>query len=175
MKLKNLKPSEIITTKDFPVHNEHILKIYFKICEKGHQEILPPIPIIPLSIGLPLLKGKSKKDQEYNKKLKGYIKRNKRVKYLMLDGSHKTTALCLTHKKINSVIFEKDSDIKEFFDLVNTGEVLSLSTKETIKDSLLEMANHLRNADFFETVEDKTKRMVKEKVIPKFMIEYYEK
>lgn len=175
MKIKNLKPSEIITTRDFPVHNEHILKIYFKICEKGHQEILPPTPIIPLSMGLPLLKGKSKKDQEYNKKLRGYIKRNKRVKYLMFDGSHKTTALCLTHKKINSVIFEKDADIKEFSDLVHTGEIFSLSTKETIKDSLLEMANHLRNANFFETVEDKTKRMVKEKVIPKFMIDYYKK
>jgi len=170
---QNLKPNEIITTRDFPVHNEHILKIYFKICKKGYHKILPPTPVIPLFVGLPLLGGKSKKVQEYNKRIKKYIKKNKRIKYLMLDGSHKTTALFLTHNKINSVIFEKDVDIKEFVDLVQIGEVFSLSTKETIKDSLMEMAKHLKDARFFETIEDKTKRMVGEKVIPKFMIDYY--
>ena len=35
------------------------------------------------------------------------------------------------------------------------------------------MAKHFKNAKFFETVEDKTKRMVKEKVIPEYMIDYY--
>ncbi len=68
MKIKNIKPSEILTTQDFPVHNEHILKIYFKIAKKGHQEILPPTPVIPLSVGLPLLENKTKKAKEYNKK-----------------------------------------------------------------------------------------------------------
>ncbi|MAG02150.1 hypothetical protein CMI42_02335 [Candidatus Pacearchaeota archaeon] len=174
MKIKNLKPNEIVTTRDFPVHNEHILKIYFKICKKSHQKILPPTPVIPISVGLPLLEGKSKKAQEYNKKIKVFIKK-KKIKYLMLDGSHKTTALFLTHNKINSVIFEKDADIKEFIDLVHTGEVFSLSTKETIKGSLIEMAKHLKDAKFFESVENKTKRMVKEKVIPQFMIDYYKK
>ena len=91
----------------------------------------------------------------------------------MLDGSHKTTALFLTHNKIHSVIFEKDADIKEFVDLVHTGEVFSLTTKETIKGSLMEKAKHLKGAMFFESVEEKSKRMVEEKVIPEFMIDYY--
>ena len=175
MKIQNLKSNEIITTRDFPVHNPYILKIYFKICKKGHQKSLPPTPVIPLSAGLPLLKGKSKKAKEYNKKISEYIKKNKKVKYLMCDGSHKTTALTLAHKPIHSMIIKTNEDIKEIHGLIETGEVFSLSTGDTIEKILNEKADHLKDADFFETIQDKTKRMVKEKVIPKFMIDFYKK
>ncbi len=175
MKIKNLNPNEIITTKDFPVHNPHILKIYFKICKHGNTEILPPTPVIPLSVGLPLLKGKSKTEKEYNKRIKDYVKRNKKIKYIMCDGSHKTTALTLTHNLIHSVILKKDSDIEEIRELVKTGDVFSMNTGKTIKKELKEKAEHLKDAKFFESVKDKTDRMVKEKVIPDFMIKYYKK
>ena len=173
MKIKNITPSEIITTKDFPVHNEHILKIYFKICKHGNKEILPPIPVIPLSSGLPLFSGKTKKEKEYNKRIKNYLKQNKRVKYLMCDGSHKTTALTLTNNKIHAVILKTNSDMVELRQLIKTGEIFSMSTEKTIKEELKGKANHLKNAKFFETIKEKTDRMVKEKVIPQFMIDYY--
>jgi len=175
MKIKNIKPSEIMTTKDFPVYNEHILKIYFKIAQKRHKEILPPTPVIPFSKGLPLLKSKSKKAKEYNKKIKQWLKENKNVKYLMCDGSHKTTALALTHNKIHVVILETDADIKEIKELVKTGEIFSLVIEDTIEEILNDMAKHFQNAKFFETVEEKTKRMIKEKAVPEFMIKYYSK
>ena len=175
MKLKNLKPNEIITTKDFPVHNPHILKIYFKICKHGNTEILPPTPVIPLSVGLPLLKNNTKKNKEYNKKMKDYVKKNKKVKYIMCDGSHKTTALALTRNKIHAVIIKTDKDLKEVHELVETGDVFSMAVDDTIKKELLGKAKHLKNAKFFESVKDKTERMVKEKVIPSFMIEYYKR
>ncbi len=175
MKIKNLKPNEIITTRDFPVHNTHILKIYFRICKKGHQKILPPTPVIPLSIGFPLLDGKTKKVQEYNKRIKEYIKKNKRIKYLMVDGSHKTTALTLTHKPIHVMILKTDEDISEVQDLIEAGEIFGIYRIKLIKEELKGKARHFKNAKFFETVEDKTKRMVKEKVIPKFMIDYYKR
>jgi hypothetical protein len=175
MKIKNLKPNEMITTRDFPVHNPHILKIYFRICKKGHEKILPPTPVIPFSVGLPLLPEKGKKSKDYNKRLKEFIKKNKKIKYLMVDGSHKTTALTLTHKPIHAMILSTDKDISEVKELVGVGEVFSLEAKDTIKRELGAMADHLKPAKFFETVEDKTKRMVKEKVIPDYMIEYYKK
>ncbi len=175
MEIKNLRASEIITTKDFPVHNEHILKIYFKICKHGNNEILPPTPVIPLSVGLPLLAGKTKTEKEYNKKIKDYVKKDKKIKYIMCDGSHKTTALALTHNQIHSVILKTDSDMEEVRELVKTGDVFSMNTGKTIKAELREKAEHLKDAEFFETVEDKTKRMVEMKVIPKFMIDYYRK
>jgi hypothetical protein len=175
MKIKNLKPSEMMTTRDFPVHNPHILKIYFRICEKGHENILPPTPVIPFSAGLPLLPKEGKKSKDYNNKLQEFLKKNKRVKYLMVDGSHKTTALTLTHKPIHVVVLSTDNDIQEVKELVGLGDVFSLEAKDTIEQELIAMANHLKPAKFFETVEDKTKRMVKEKVIPDYMIKYYKK
>jgi len=175
MKIKNLKPFEIITTRDFPVHNLHILKIYFRICREGHQEILPPTPVIPFSVGLPLLNGKSKKDKEYNERIKEFVKKNKQVKYLLLDGSHKTTALTLTHKPIHVMVLRIDEDIGEVKGLIEAGEMFGINKITTIKGELKVMAKHLKPAKFFETVEDKTKRMVNKKVVPEYMIDYYQR
>ena len=91
----------------------------------------------------------------------------------MMDGSHKTTALTLTRNKIHCMLVEKDEDIKEIRDLVEVGEIFSLNTGNSVKKVLWEKADHLKDAEFFESVEDKTKRMIEMKVIPKFMIEYY--
>ena len=175
MKIRNLKPSEIITTRDFPVHNEHILKIYFKICKTGSRDILPPTPVVPLSVGLPLLKNKDKKAKDYNQRMKNWLKENKKVKYIMCDGSHKTTALTLTHYPIHAAILKTDKDMNDFHALIEIGEVFSMHTADSVKKELEEKADHLKNAEFFETIEDKTKRMVKMKVIPKFMIDYYKR
>ncbi|MFC1755183.1 hypothetical protein ACFL96_17625 [Thermoproteota archaeon] len=174
MEIKDLKPSEMITTRDFPVHNEHILRIYFNVAKKD-KELLPPTPVVPVSIGLPLLKGKTAKEKEYNENIKDYLKKNKKVKYFMCDGSHKTTSLTLTHNKIHVAILKTDADVKEFHDLSETGEIFSFSMGKTMKKVLWQIADHLKDAEFFETVEVKTKRMIKEKVIPEFMIKYYEK
>ncbi len=175
MQIKNVKPSEILTTLDFPVHNEHILKIYFKICQHDHM-ILPPTPVIPFSIGLPLLKTKTEKAKKYNKKIKTFLNDHPKIKYLMVDGSHKTTALTLTHNHIRVALLKKDAHVKEFKLLEETGEIFSLShSKYTIESALTDMAEHLQEGIFFETVEDKSQRMVKEKVIPKYMITYYKK
>lgn len=173
MKIKNLQPNEILTTKDFPVHNLNTLKIYFRICERKHEKILPPTPVIPLSVGLPLLIESSKKAQEYNKRIKKFFKENKKVKYILVDGTHKTTALTLTHKPIHAMILKTDKDIQEVKDLIETGEIFGIYNIENIKKELKKMANHFKSAKFFESVEDKTKRMVKEEVIPKFMIDYF--
>lgn len=173
MKIKNLKPSEIMTTKDFPVYNPDILKIYFKICKEGVQDILPPTPVIPFSVGLPLLTGDGKGAKEYNGRIKEYLKNNRKVKYLMVDGSHKTSALTLTHRNIRAMILETDEDIKEVKSLIKTGEIFGIYKISTIKGELKDKAEHFRNAKYFESVEDKTKRMVKGKVIPQFMIDYY--
>jgi len=173
MKIKNLNPSEILTTTDFPVHSTNTLKIYFKICKENLEKVLPLTPVVPFSVGLPLLTEKNKKSKEYNKRIKEYLKKNKKVKYLMVDGSHKTTALTLTHKKIHTMILKTDKDISEVQDLIEIGEIFGIYKIKTIKEELKEKAKHFKNAKFFETVEDKTKRMIEKKVVPKFMIDYY--
>jgi len=93
----------------------------------------------------------------------------------MCDGSHKTTALALTHNKIHAAVLEKDQNVREIKDLIEVGEIFSLNTGNSIKEILWEKADHLKDAKFFETVEDKTNRMIEMKVVPKFMIDYYTK
>jgi hypothetical protein len=173
MKIKKVKSNEIMTTKDFPVHNLDVLKIYFKICKEGVEEILPATPVIPFSAGLPLLKENSKEAKRYNERIKEYLKNNRNLKYLMVNGSHKTTALTLTHKKIHVMILETDRDIKEVKDLIKAGEIFGINKISKIKEELNFFAKHFKNAKFFESVENKTIRMVREKVIPDYMIEFY--
>jgi|APSaa5957512576_1039674.scaffolds.fasta_scaffold01835_3 hypothetical protein len=174
MKIKNLSPDEILTTTDFPVYNTNTLKIYFKICKENLESILPPTPVIPFSVGLPLSTGKDKKSKDYNKRIKEYLKKNKKVKYLMVDGSHKTTALTLTGKKIHAMILKTDKDILEVKDLIKVGEIFGIYKIKSTREELKEKAKHYKNTKFFETVKDKTKRMVKEKVIPNYMIDHSE-
>jgi hypothetical protein len=174
MEIKNLKPDEILTTKDFPVYSLHILKIYFRICESGNELILPPTPVIPLSVGLPLLSGESKKIEDYNLRIKKYLKENEKIKYILIDGTHKTTALTLTHKPIHAMVLETDDDIKEVKYKIETGEIFGIYEIENIKKELKKMAEHFKDAGFFESVEDKTRRMIKKDVLPKYMVKSYD-
>jgi CDGSH-type Zn-finger protein len=169
MRFENLKPCKILTTHDFPVHNEQVLKIYHMICQKGHPEMIPPCPVIHKSIGLPLLDG----DGEYNSRIKNYFEEHPEVEYILCDGSHKTTALNLTGNPINVMIIETDEDVKRLREMEESGEIMSFAGPNTIEAILKDMARHHSKTEFFETVEEKTERMVREKAVPGYMIEMY--
>jgi hypothetical protein len=72
----------------------------------------------------------------------------------MVDGSHKTTALTLNHKKIHTMVLEKDEDMEEVKALIKTGEVFGIYKLSTIKEELKEKAKHFETAKFFESVEE---------------------
>lgn len=173
MKEITLLPEQIMTTNDFPVHNEQILKIYFRIA-KNNPNLLPPTPVIHKSIGLPLLKEQNEFSINHNKVIMKFFEENPKVEYIMCDGSHKTTALTLTHNKINAILLESNKDIELFKQKEITGEIFSFACNETsIKEMLDEQAKHYSEAEFFQTVKSKTDRMVNAKVIPKYMMDYY--
>jgi hypothetical protein len=170
-----LSPEQIMTTNDFPVHNIHILKIYFRIA-KNNPELLPPTPVIHISSGLPLLPEKDNFSVNYNKAIKKFFEENSEIEYMMCDGSHKTTALTLTHNKINAMLFENDEDIELFKQKEDSGEIFSFACDEkSIKEMLDEQAKHYSEAESFQTVKSKTDRMISVKVIPNYMIDYYTK
>ncbi|MBU1167524.1 hypothetical protein KKC60_03920 [Patescibacteria group bacterium] len=173
MKLITLHPSQIMTTNDFPVHNEQILKIYFKICQKKHIDILPPLPVYHKSLGLPLLGGSGKDIKKHNIAIKSFFEENPGVEYILMDGSHKTTALTLTHNLIPAIVIKTNQDVKKFHKMEETGEIFSFAGPFTMKEIFKDKAEHFFEADFFQTVESKTKRMVEAKVIPQFMINHY--
>ncbi len=173
MILKKLSPEQIVTLNDYPVHNEQILKLYFRMFHKGQGRIVPPCPVMPKSAGIPLMRGNDKKINKYNNLLRKFIKSHPKAEYFLLDGTHKTTAATLAHKPIPAIIFKTDKDIREAKKLVENGEIFSLTTGQTIKSELESLKRHFFKTMLFQTVKGKTIKMCKNKAIPKYMIDFY--
>jgi hypothetical protein len=176
MKKKLLKSEQIITLRDYPVYNEQILKIYFRVFQKGYGRILPPCPVIHKFVGIPYIKGSDMKSKQYNLRLKKYLKENPKAQYFLLDGGHKTAAATLAHKIIPVLVIEKDEDFLICKKLINTGELIGwYKVENSIKDAIKELAKHHFGTAKFMTVEDKVKKMVKHKDIPKYIIQFFKK
>jgi hypothetical protein len=176
MKHKLLHPNQIVTLRDYPLYNQHILKIYFRIFSKNQGKILPPCPVIHKSSGIPLVNGKDAKSKKYNTILNDFLNKNPHTEYFLLDGSHKTTAATLAKKMIPVLVMEKDNDFKEAKKLIKKGEFFGWCLVEnSIKEALNELAKHHSGSKKFLTVEDKTKLLVKNKKVPNYTISYYKK
>ena len=174
MKYKLLRPNQIITLRDYPLYNQHILRIYFRIFSKNQGKILPPCPVIHKSSGIPLVNGKDAKSKKYNALLNDFLDKNPHAEYFLLDGSHKTTAATLSKKMIPVVIIEQDKDFKEAKKLIKRGEFFGwYSAENSIKDAIYELANHHIGSEKFLTVEDKSKLLVKNKDVPAYMISFF--
>ena len=95
--------------------------------QQSNPELLPPTPVIHKSLGLPLLKETNAFSIKHNREVKTFFEKNPNMKYILCDGSHKTTALTLTHNPINAMLIETDDDIRQFKDLIDTGEIFSFA------------------------------------------------
>lgn len=176
MKKKLLRPNQIITLRDYPVYNKDVLKIYFRIFQKGHGRILPPCPVIHKSIGIPYVKNNNAKSRKYHRLLEGYLEKNPKAEYFLMDGGHKTAAATLAHKKIHAFIVEYDKDLIEARKLKEKGEMFGWHTvQRSVKEIVKELLKHHFGTKEFLTVEDKVKRMVKNKDVPQYMAKYYQK
>ena len=166
MKIIELNPNQIITLNDYPVYSDYDLKKYFEICQlKGK---LPYIPVIKKRIV------KKHLDNKLLKKFQEFEQENPKAEYFMLDGTHRTTALTLSGCKITTIVYEKDEDIIEAKELVAIGQILENATLYYSLKKKCEILNkHFNVRSYFMTVEQKTKRMVKEKVVPQCMIDSY--
>lgn len=159
MKNRLLHPCQIITLRDYPVHNEHILRIYFRIFMKNQGKILPPCPVIHKSLGIPYVDGQDLKSTQYNKLLKKFLEDHPRAEYFLIDGSHKTTAATLSHKLIPVVVLEHNKDFKEAKKRIKTGEFFGwYSVDNSITEAMKVLAKHHFGTKEFLTAEDKTKK-----------------
>lgn len=167
MKIKNINPNQIITLNDYPIRNEHILKLYFRMFCKGKRSIIPPCPVIPKNLLV----------NNFNNKLKNlfrkFERKNPEARYFLLDGSHKTTAATLLHKRIPVMIFKSDMDIHSAKKLVEEGEIMSLTTGATMGEAINILKRHFNKTKRFQTVEEKTNRMIRIKKLPVYMIKVY--
>ncbi len=159
MELRQLEPNQIITLNDYPVHSNTILEKYFASATAGNQ--LPYVPIIATSIVREYL------DDSLQKKLDQFENVNPEAQYIMLDGSHRTTALTLTKKSIKVIVYQTTKDIIEAKKLVASNKVCQNGTlDETIEENCKELNRHFRSKPYFMTVADKTQRMVDDGILP---------
>ena len=175
MVIKKLSTNQIMTLSDFPVHNEQVLKLYHRMYWKGASLLVPPLPVVIIDKGQLELAGDSKEILQYNALLKKFLTKHPEVKYCFVDGSHKSTAAALCGKKIASMILTTDEDIKKARIMVEAGELFSLTTGGTnsIEDAIDILRKNFLKAMLFETVAEKTARMVRANVVPKYMIKIY--
>lgn len=164
MKTIKLNPSQIITLNDYPLYSNEVLEKYFSLCISKIK-----IPIIPLIKKETVKKSFTKKILNQFEK---FEKDNSEAVYFMLDGSHRTTASTLAGIKIIATIYEKDADIIEANKLVSKGKILKNGTlKYTLKENCKILNKHFSEKPYFMTVKQKTEKMLKEKVLPKKIID----
>ncbi len=164
----DVSPDQIITLHDFPLHNEQVLKLYFRMYQQRCGKIVPPCPVLRKELVEPALKGKTKKAYDI------FLQAHPNTKYFLLDGSHKSTAATLTRYPIGITVFEEEKDIQSMRELVSRGEVMSLTVRDTIRENIEELEGYFDELPVFQTVEEKTLRMVQERAIPEYMIEHFQ-
>lgn len=176
MKKKLLRPDQIITLRDYPVYNQHILKIFFRVFHKNQGKILPPCPVLHKSLGIPFVKGKDSKSKKYNNLLRKYLENNPRAQYFLLDGGHKTAAATLAHRQIPVLLIEKDQDFKKARKLIEKGEMFGwYGLEKSVKQAVGVLTKHHFGTKHFQTVEEKVKKMVRKKDVPAYIISVYKK
>ena len=166
MKTIELAPNHIITLNDYPVHSDSVLSEYFSKCKLGEE--VPFVPVIRKDIV------KKYFDNKLLEEFERFEHQNPIAEYFMLDGSHRTTALTLAGRKIKVVIYQTDSDIIEAKKMVATGQILKSGTLEdSLEGNCKELYRHFKEKPYFMTVEQKAAKMVREKILPKNMVESY--
>ncbi|MBT3297492.1 hypothetical protein HN385_01055 [archaeon] len=154
-----LTPNQIITLNDYPVYNDSILNEYFTKCKLGEE--LPFVPVIRKDVVKKYL------DDTLLERFERFENLNPEAEYFMLDGSHRTTALTLAGCKITAIIYETDPDIEQAKKLVATGQILQNETLEySLIENCEELNKHFREKPYFRTVNQKTEKMKRERILP---------
>ncbi|MBT5021556.1 hypothetical protein HOK51_09905 [Candidatus Woesearchaeota archaeon] len=166
MNIIEIKPNQLITLNDYPVHRADKLESYFNKCRQGSELAL--IPVIKKEIAKKYL------DPELREEFEQFEKENPFAEYFMLDGSHRTTALNLTHHNIQIIIYETDEDIIRAKEMMSSGKVLENDTlNHNLEENCKMLNKHFKQKKSFMTVEEKTKRMVEEQLVSQNMIQEY--
>ncbi|PIN69640.1 hypothetical protein COV93_04670 [Candidatus Woesearchaeota archaeon CG11_big_fil_rev_8_21_14_0_20_43_8] len=157
MKIEKLKPDQIITLNDFPVHSMSFLENYVLLYKSKKK--IAYVPVVHRDIVLKHLDGR------LNDIYEGFQREHPNAEYFMLDGSHRTTAAALTRNNIEAVVFETDEDIKEAkIEKISENPILDRSLEENCKI----LNAHFEKNSHYETVLEKADRM--RAVTPEYII-----
>ncbi len=167
MEVKILSPSQVTTTRDFPVHSTEVLEEYFGIYQSGSGDELPPVPLMHRDIvAVHFDKSASALFQEF-------IRQNPQAEYFLLNGSHRTTSANLTRNAIKGMLLGTEEDIRLARQIQFNGQKYQHGLHDTVTGNIQDLVEHFRGTELFETVQEKTDRMVERCAIPPFMIDHY--
>lgn len=163
MKMVSPASNQIITTRDFPVHSAEVLEKYFEIYANGQGDDLPPVPLMRTHHLLPHF------DKPESDLLKEYLAQNPLAEYFLLNGSHRTTAADLTKRRINGMLLETHEDIETACEITFRNKPYRHGLLPTIEENIHDLVTHFSGTDKFWSVREKTDKMVRDTVIPKYM------
>lgn len=163
----DLSPDQIITINDYPVHSTHVLKMYFRMFQYGAGHIVPPCPVMHESLVVDSF------NAETRLLFDDFRKEHRDAKYFLLDGSHKTTAACLAGSPIRAIDIRTNEMVHAMLKLVETGELLGCSLEKTVEANARWIAEDFTKRPGFQTALEKTQRMINEKIIDNYMIDFY--
>ena len=149
MKKRILQPEQIIVPGEYEIGNESILKIYFRVFDKGHGKNLPPAIVTTVGSFERLqdrleegYKRWEKKEQEIVAQRRDDYKMLfeilKQHPYILIDGNHKTAAATLTKKPIFALELQRDKDFEEIERMIERGEIFDFKRPERSLDELRE-------------------------------------
>jgi hypothetical protein len=167
MQIINTQPTELITTRDFPVHSTKVLEQYFEIYKNGTGNNLPPVPLIHKNLFIPHFA------EPESTLLKKFLTENLEATYFLLNGSHRTTAANLTRQLIRGMVLETKEDIMHARKIDLNGEPYEHGLLDTIDENIQDLVTHFKGTETFQTVQQKTNKMVEKKVIPHYMLDWY--
>ena len=148
----------MITLNDYPIYSVETLRMYFSRCQNG--QALPLVPVIHKAIV------RQHFTPELSGKLASFERANPLATYFMLDGSHRTTALTLTGRKIDVIVYATDADIAEARRLVDTGRVLNNATLTySLAENCMILRQHFQERAYFMTVQQKTEKLIRDNYI----------
>lgn len=165
MEFKELSPTQVTTTRDFPVHSVEVLKEYFEIFKSGCGEDLPPVPIMHRNLVIPHL------EESTRVLFQEYLRQNPQAEYFLLNGSHRTTSANLTRYMIKGILLATEEDIQRARQIKINGAMYNHGLNDTIGGNIKNLVDNFRGIKMFQTVQQKTDRMANERVIPQHMIE----
>lgn len=174
MKERILQPNQILVPEGYEVGREEILKIYFRVFDKGRGYDLPPSIVINRRLAR-------------ENALKGYINRDRVERiyteieqsgadYFLIDGNHKGIAAVLCHVAPKVLELETDIDLEEARGMAERGGLFDFPHEE---ESLLDIADgfvcHVFTKDYVRTLQQRVDKLTASGNLPQYMKERYHK
>jgi hypothetical protein len=185
MREVSLSPEQVIVPFEFLLHSESILRLYFRIIQRGAGDVLPPVLVVrPAYSDREFIRKRSVNHPETEALFQEIDDRvARRGALYLIDGNHRGVAATLCRRPLAALEIESDDDLDELDGMVKRGEYTDvpsfpleayehgwLPTKLGALVTALEERHQGREVL---TLDERTERLASQGEIPDYMILWY--